>query len=233
MNLVGYIRVSTEGQVDAFGKEVQIGHIQDWADMNGHTIVEWLEEDAVSGTVDGGDRPVFRSILDRAAEFDGVVAFDSTRVARRLIVQETLFGLAWAAGLRVYTTTAGEINDDGDPTKILIRQILGVIAEFDHRSIVKRLHDARRAKIRKGGYAGGVTRYGVAVKGTGRDAQLVADVKEAEVVQAICQFHSAGHSLRYIAEVLNKQEIRTKMGKQWSATQVQRIIKRRCDALSE
>ncbi len=117
MKLAGYLRVSTEGQVDAFGKDVQRDAIERWAGLNGHEIVAWFEEDGVSGKTDGGDRP-----------------------------QETLLTLVWDAGLRVFTTTAGELSaNDDDPTRILIRQILGVIAEFDHRNTVKRQGETLRS----------------------------------------------------------------------------------------
>lgn len=227
MNLAGYIRVSTEGQVDAFGKDVQQASIQSWAELNGHTIGFWYEEDAVSGKTDGGDRPVLAHILTRASMFDGIVAFDATRLARRLIVQETLLALVWATGLRVFTATAGELEqNEDDPTKILIRQILGVIAEFDHRTTVKKLTSGRLAKSALGGYIGGVTPYGVAVVGTGKLAQLVDDEVELSVIRDIKARHALGMSLRNIATWLNVRGVSTKTNKLWSATQVQRIIKR-------
>ncbi len=229
MNLAGYIRVSTEGQVDAFGKDVQRDAIVRWARLNGHTVTHFYEEDGVSGKTDSGDRPALLSLIEQAERkrFEGMVAFDATRLARRLVVQETLLELIRGNNLRVFTTTAGELSaDDDDPTRILVRQILGVIAEFDHRNTVKRLHDGRRAKIRGGGYAGGVTAYGVDVVGSGRTAQLVDHDVESKVVEQIKELHSRGYSLRYIAEELNRSDIGTKKGKRWAATQIQRIIKR-------
>lgn len=227
MNLVGYIRVSTEGQVDAFGKDVQAEAISRWAALNDHTIVEMFEEDAVSGKTDGGDRPILASLMARADEFEGILFFDATRIARRLYVQETLLGLVWATGLRVFTTTAGELEEhDDDPTRIMIRQILGVVAEFEHRSIVKKLHGARRIKSSRGGYIGGVAPYGKKVVGVGKVSQFVKNDVESEVIQAIGFAHSTGESLRSIARSLNARGVMTKTGKQWTPVQVSRIIKR-------
>ena len=227
MNLAGYIRVSTEGQVDAFGKDVQIEAQTRWSALNGHTVTEWFEEDAVSGKTDGGDRPVLASLLARAGEFDGILFFDATRIARRLYVQETLLGLVWATGLKVFTTTAGELEqDDEDPTRILIRQILGVVAEFDHRSTVKRLHGARRIKSSQGGYIGGVTKYGQSVVGVGKVAQFVTNEVESRVIEKIIQDRHDGFSLREIAQGLNTKGVPTKMGKTWTPVQVSRIIQR-------
>lgn len=227
MNLAGYIRVSTEGQVDAYGKDVQRKHIVDWSALNSHNVVEWFEEDAVSGKTEGGDRPVLREILERSDEFDGVVFFDATRIARRSVVQETLLGLIWASGLTVFTTTAGELEaDENDPTKILIRQILGVVAEFEHRSLVIKLHAARKVKASRGGYVGGTPRFGLAVTGSGKTAQFVPDEVESEVIEGIVSLKGCGFSLRQIAGHLNNQHIPTKTGKAWMAPQVQRILQR-------
>lgn len=227
MNLAGMIRVSTEVQVDAYGKDVQRDSILRWAELSGHEITEMFEEDAVSGKTDGGDRPELARLLSRADEFDGVVFFDSTRIARRSVVQETLLGLVWATGLKVFTTTAGELAaDEDDPTKILVRQILAVIAEFDHRSTVKKLHAARKVKASQGGYVGGTPQYGRAVVGTGKAAQFIKDEVESETIEFILTAHQNGASLRESARALNVANIPTKMGKHWSPEQIRRIIQR-------
>lgn len=235
MNLAGYVRVSTEGQVDAYGKDVQRDAIQRWAELNGHKIIDFYEEDGVSGKTDGGDRPALQQLMADSSKYtaqrriDGVVVFDATRIARRSVVQETLLSLIWATGLTVFTTTAGELSaDEDDPTKILIRQILGVIAEFDHRSTVKKLHAARKIKSSQGGYIGGVTTYGIRVEGSGKTAKFMADEVELGVVELIRQSHVEGTSFRQIAAMLNRLQIPTKTGKVWDVTgaQVGRILRR-------
>lgn len=227
LNLAGYIRVSTEGQVDAYGKDVQRRYITDWAEMNAHVITAWFEEDGISGKTDVGDRPAMSEILERSVEFDGIVFFDATRIARLYIVQETLLGLLWAAGLHVFTTTAGELSaDEDDPTKILIRQVLAIVAEFDHRTTVRKLHAARKLKSAAGGFVGGTPAYGLRVVGTGKSAQFEVDELESHVVQSIVKWHNFGNSLHWIAKRLNDSGNLTKRGKQWTPVQVSRIIKR-------
>lgn len=231
MKLAAYIRVSTEGQVDAFGKDVQKSAILRWAELNGHTITAMFEEDGVSGKTDSGDRPALRQLIEKAERLpnhiEGIVAFDATRIARRLVVQETLLNLIRSAGLKVFTTTAGEMTgDDDDPTRIMIRQILGVIAEFDHRNTVKRLHSGRVEKASRGGYIGGTPVYGYRVTGAGKNAVLVSDADEMRVIEEIRRRHHNGESLRSIAVSLNNRQIPTKMGSKWTPVQVSRIIKR-------
>lgn len=227
MNLAGYIRVSTEGQVDAYGKDVQRNYISDWAEMNGHTIVEWFEEDGVSGKTDSAERPALSEILEQSNRFEGIVFFDATRIARRLVIQETLLGLIWAAGLTVFTTTAGEIEmDEEDPTRILIRQVLGTLAEFEHRTIVRRLAAGRKVKSSQGGYIGGIPKFGVAVVGVGKASEFVPDEEEARAINQIMECRYQGMSLRNIAGRMNQFGIRSKTGKQWYASGIQRVIQR-------
>lgn len=226
MNLAGYIRVSTEQQVDAYGKEVQQQSIQKWANKFGHTIVEWFEEDAVSGTKDSGDRPVLASIvIGRADEFDGIVMFDPTRIARRSVIQETLLNYIWEMGLRVYTTTTGELEaDEEDPTKILMRQMLAVISEFEHRTIVRKLHAARRIKASQGGYIGGTARYGLRVEGTGKASAFVLDEMEQATINTVRQMAGVGLSMRQIAARLNAMGTPSKTGKTWHHQTVARLL---------
>lgn len=231
MNLAGYIRVSSEVQVDAYGKAVQRNHIANWASLNGHTITAWFEEDGVSGKTDDADRPALHNLLTynglEEYQFEGMVVFDATRIARRLYIQETLLNLIWATGLRVFSTTNGELEaDEDDPMKILIRQVVGAVAEFEHRSTVIKLHAARRIKASQGGYVGGTPKYGLHVVGTGKTAQFEEDAVESSVIEIIVRLHGCGFSLRQIADHLNGQLISTKRGKTWKAPQVQRIIQR-------
>jgi DNA invertase Pin-like site-specific DNA recombinase len=229
MNLAGYIRVSTEGQVDAYGKDVQREAILRWAALNGHLITHFYEEDGVSGKTDSGSRPALSQALEQAERkrFEGIVVFEPSRIARRIVVQETLLSLIWSQGLKVFSTTTGELSEDeDDPTKIMIRQILGVIAEFDHRTTVKKLQAGRIVKSAQGGYIGGTPAFGMTVEGTGRNAKLVTSQVESWVVQDILEMHAEGQSLNGIAKVLNGAGKTTKRGKQWTAVQVSRVIKR-------
>ena len=229
MNLAGYIRVSTEGQVDAYGKDVQREAILRWAKLNGHLITHFYEEDGVSGKTDGGSRPALSMALEQAERkrFEGIVVFEPSRIARRIVVQETLLSLIWSQGLKVFSTTTGELSEDeDDPTKIMIRQILGVIAEFDHRTTVKKLQAGRVVKSAQGGYIGGTPAFGVKAVGTGKNARLVPDEVESQVVADIVQEYQNGRSYNGIAQMLNLGGYKTKMGKQWTAVQVRRIIQR-------
>ena len=104
--------------------------------------------------------------------------------------------------------------------------MLAVLAEFDHRTIVKRLHNGRRLKADQGGYIGGVTAYGKTVVGTGKNAEIIDDPVESQVVGEILTAHANDYTFQQIADWLNSRDVKTKRGKQWNATQVWRIVQR-------
>ncbi len=76
------------------------------------------------------------------------------RLARDLILQETLLAEITAAGGQVFSTMPGEqavIEDDPeDPSRRLIRQVLGAVAEYERSLIRLRLRNGRRRKAERG-----------------------------------------------------------------------------------
>lgn len=227
MRLAGYVRVSSGIQADYFGKSVQMDAQRAWAAHNGHEIVKWYEEDGVSGKTDGGERPALLSAIEEADALDveGVLFFDQSRIARRTVVQETVLAMIWKAGLRTFTTTADELADDDDPTRILIRQILAVVAEFDHRTTVKRLRAAKMAKREQGGYIGGAVKFGTTLVGSGRTAEIIPNEGEQRTMLSVRRWRRDGYSLQDIADRLNEERVPTKTGKgKWHASQVSRML---------
>ena len=132
MRVVGYVRVSTDRQVDAgAGLDVQRRAVRAWCRAEGHRLVELVADAGVSGTL--ADRPALAEalILLREGKAQGLVVHRLDRLARDLVVQEQLLAEVWRMGATVSSTAAGEdayLSDDpGDPSRRLIRQVLGVI----------------------------------------------------------------------------------------------------------
>ncbi len=90
----------------------------------------------------------------RAGRAAGLVVYRLDRLARDLILQETLLAEIAAAGGQVFSTMPGEqavIEDDpDDPSRRLIRQVLGAVAEYERSLIRLRLRNGRRRKAERG-----------------------------------------------------------------------------------
>ena len=139
MNLVGYVRVSSEGQADGYGPDVQEHSIRAWCKSHDHRLVTITSDVGVSGTKPADERPGLSEALDmlrpppmavekrRAA---GLVIARLDRLARELTVQEAIFGLVWRDGGSVFTADYGEVlaDDPDDPMRTALRQVAGVFA---------------------------------------------------------------------------------------------------------
>lgn len=107
--------------------------------------------------------------------------------------------------------------------RVLVRQILGVIAQYERGLIKARLLAGRRLKAARGGYAGfGSPRFGLRAEGR----ELVADPTELATIARIVELRDVGGTLRSITEQLNGEGMRAKRGGRWHTETVRRILAR-------
>ena len=229
MKIVGYTRVSTRTQVEeGLGLDIQTQAIKGWAKTNGHRIVAWACDEGVSGAKDLEDRDGLADALAliKDAKAEGVVVYRLDRLARDLIIQESLIAEIRRLGGTLFTTVGGEAaylaDDPDDPSRKLIRQVLGAVAEYDRSMIALRLRTGRRRKAERGGYAFGAPAFGVAA----RDRELVALADEQVTLDRIAELHRDGASTRAICAALNAEGRGTKRGGPWQPMVVSRIVKR-------
>lgn len=220
------LRVSSNGQLDGYGPEVQRTDIRKWAKAAGHKIVtERL--DAVTGASGALERP---GLLDairmvRAGEADGIVVGKLDRLARQLTIQEAILALVWSHGGRVFTADQGEVlqDDPDDPMRTAIRQVQGVFAELDRRTLVKRMRDGRKAKAAEGKHSVGQYAYGYAGAGTGRDRDAAPHEPEQAAVRRIVALRAEGASYRAIAAALDTEGLRPRYAERWSPAAVRNV----------
>lgn len=227
MNLVAYLRVSTEGQAeDGYGLDVQRNAIGRWAKVHGHRIVRWCSDAGVSGAVDALDREGLSCVLEtvETGEAVGVVVAKLDRLARRLTVQEAALALVWRMGGTLFSVESGEVtrDDPDDPMRTAMRQMMGVFAELERATIAKRMRDGRRIKRELGGYIGGAPPLGFRAEGR----ELVRAEAEAVVVERIVTLRADRASLRAICDRLNAEGMATKRGGRWQPNSVARVLKR-------
>ncbi len=221
MNVVGYVRVSTDAQAgeDRFGIAAQKAQIGMWCDREGHTILDWYIDEGRSGASE--DRPEFDKLIYteevRNPPVEAVVVAKSDRVARDIQIYYYYKHELLRKGMKLISVSE-DFGALGAMSELLESFIL-TMAKMERENINKRTTGGRLAKARMGGYAGGKAPYGYSVK----DRELTVNEEEAEAVRLI--FRCKGlMSLRKIAEKLNEGEFRTRSGKPWSFSTVQGII---------
>jgi DNA invertase Pin-like site-specific DNA recombinase len=222
VKVVGYVRVSTERQADeGMGLDLQEAAIRDYCQTNGHRLVEVFTDEGISGAL--SERPglgAALALLEQAGA-DGLVVYRLDRLARSLIHQETVVERLASRGRRVLSVSEADVDGE-DPTRVLVRQVLGAIAQYERALIVARMKAGRTAKAARGGYAGGAPPYGRrAVRRELRD-----DPKELKAVERVCQLRADGRSLRQIAAALTAEGFTPKRGLRWHPNTIRRILNR-------
>jgi DNA invertase Pin-like site-specific DNA recombinase len=214
MRLIAYLRVSSNGQLDAYGPDVQLKDIKAWARHNKHKIVD-VKTDDITGKADVADRPALVEALEmlrKPPAADGLVVANLTRLARELTIQEAILAHVWADGGRVFAADQGEIlqDDPDDPMRTAMRQMQGVFAQLDRAMTTKRLRDGRRMKAAEGKHAVGHYAYGYTGAGRGRDRDAAPHVDEQKAVSRIVELRQAGESYRTIAAALDAEGVLTR-----------------------
>lgn len=229
MKLVGYARVSTNGQAeDGLGLDIQAESIRAWAKSHGHRLVASYDDAGVSGAKELDDRPGLAEALGaiKAGKAKGIVVARLDRLARDMVLQEQLLAEVRRLGGQVLTTSAAEAgileDDPTDPSRKLIRQVLGAVAEYERSLIALRLQTGRRHKAAKGGYAYGAPGYGHRAV----DGELVVDEDEQKALVAMRKQRKAGASYREIAAYLHANGFKPKRGEHWHPHTVNRILQR-------
>lgn len=227
MKVVAYLRVSTTKQQEAYGPEVQRKAIRQWAKVNGHRVIAW-HTDVISGASELHDRAGWRDAAElvKTGKASGVVVARLDRLARDVLVQEYLLrnltdfgGVVLSARDSENEMLAGESRD---PSRKMIRTILGAVSEYDREMTVDRLAAARAAKASHGGYAHGALPYGYrSVAG-----KLVPIAAEQKVIAHMRQLLTQGLTYRDIACRLNADSTPAKRGGAWTHGAVARIVKR-------
>jgi DNA invertase Pin-like site-specific DNA recombinase len=227
--LAGYLRVSTDRQAEeGLGLDIQEQAIRHWAKANGHRIVSWHRDEGVSGSNGiesrAGLPDALAAIKDCHAA--GLAVYRLDRLARDLIIQETLLAEVRRMGGDVFTTSAAEAgylaDDPDDPSRKLIRQVLGAVAEYERSMIALRLRAGRKRKAERGGFAYGSPGYGYKAQ----DRELVPDSEEQEAVARMVDLRDQGASLRAIAAALTAEGYKPRHGGQWHAQTVRRVLAR-------
>lgn len=214
MKAFGYIRCSGVGQLDGDGPSRQRAAIQEFADKHGITIERWFMESHTGTDLEG--RPEFRAMrLELVSDGIRLVIVERVdRLARDIMIQETILADFRKNGIDLKSATPGEEDLCGnDPTRTLIRQILGCFAQYERSMIVAKLNAGRRRKKANGQRSEGRLPYG------SKDGEpgILADIFEAS---------QHGMTASMIADILNSQKRFSRTQRPWKPFSISRIIQR-------
>jgi DNA invertase Pin-like site-specific DNA recombinase len=207
-----YLRVSGKGQVDGDGFPRQLKAIREYAAAQGIKIINVYREEGVSGTKESAARPAWSELMT-ALHANGVrvvIIEKLDRLARDLMVQETIIADLRKHGIELVSVAEPDLMAN-DPTRILVRQMMGAVAQYEKSQIVLKLRGARMRKRAKEGWCEGRKPYGY-YEG------------EAEALERMKSLRVEGLGFDRIAARLNDEHIPTRTGRPWHGVVVNRIL---------
>ena len=208
-----YLRVSGRGQIEGDGFPRQLKAIKDYASANDFKIVRVFREEGVSGTIE---------TLDRASWVEMMVALHSNgvrtiivekldRLARDLMVQEAAIADLRKNGFELVSVQEPDLMAS-DPTRVLTRQLMGAVAQYEKCQIVAKLKGARMRMRLAEGRCEGRKPFGH------RDG-------EQAIIERMRALAASGLSTRAITAQLNQEQLQTRNGGPWRDAVVGRILK--------
>lgn len=219
---VGYCRVSTLEQKADKTIEIQRKEIAVYAMKRGYHIHKFYLDDGVSGTT--LNRVGLQQMLKEIKNPDSpkiVLFWALSRLARDSVISELIIQQIESAGAIPESVTEPNLGS-GDPTRVLIRQILGVINQYYKEIIVTTMRGGRYNKAQEGSRGTGKIPLGYRKK----HKKLIIDEDNAFTIRHIFDLRRRSHwGLRKIARHLNKIGASTARGGKWHGTTVRYILK--------
>jgi DNA invertase Pin-like site-specific DNA recombinase len=207
-----YLRVSGKSQVEGDGFTRQLEAIKRYASEHGIKIAHVYRDEGVSGTKDLENRPAFVEMMT-TLHSNGtklVLVEKLDRLARDLMVQETIIGDLRKNAFELVSVMEPDLLQD-DPSRKLMRQIFGAIAEYEKTMIVLKLRGARARTRAKQGRCEGRKPFGY-FEG------------ETEAVTRMKALRGEGLGFDRIAARLNADGVSTRTGKPWHGLVINRIL---------
>lgn len=220
---VAYLRVSGRGQVDGDGFPRQREAIARFAKAAGFEIVGEYKDEGVSGTRELDDREGLSELFTRVKSngVKAVIVERADRLARDLIIGEVILREFRDAKVQVISADGGtELTaGDGDPTRTLIRRVLGAVAQFEKTVVVSKLAAARARKKRETGRCEGRKPFG----------HRPGEAAALDIIRRLRRKPKGGERLSFaaIAARLNADGVPTRTGKPWASGTVRGIAMRR------
>jgi DNA invertase Pin-like site-specific DNA recombinase len=216
---VAYLRTSSATNVGGDSSPRQREAINAYAARAGLEVVQEFYDAAVSGADPLDQREGFTTLLAFAKEHGAttVLVETASRFARSLMVQELGLQMLRREGVQLVAVDSPDtfVATD-DPMVEAVRQMLGVMAQLEKALVVAKLKGARdRASATAGERVEGRKGYG------DTNPELV---KEAKRLARKNPKTGKARSLRKIAAELALLGFTTAGGKEFSASQIQRIL---------
>ena len=221
MRAIGYVRVSTDKQVDGgVSLEAQESKLRAMATVQGADLVDVI--------VDAGEsakslaRPGMERLLELvdSRRVDVVIVAKLDRLTRSVKDLGELLERFTRRGVSL--VSVAESLDTGSAAGRLVLNLLMSVSQWEREVIGERTRDAMRHKKAIGQRVGTI-QFGFRLADNG--IHLVEDPAEQAIIAVIRDLRESGLTLRRIAEELNQRGYLTRSGSIWRHEYVAGVLK--------
>ncbi|MFC4812434.1 recombinase family protein [Paenibacillus sp. GCM10023250] len=236
MNVIGYIRVSTQGRAkEGYSLAYQRDEVEAYCKAQGWNLVHVYEDAGISGAeVDEEalevEREGFRDMLEALADggVSYVLVLNTNRLWRSDIVKVLVHRELKRYGVDIKSIEQPTYSiHRKDPSDFLINGLMELLDQYQRLEIALKLGRGRIKKAQQGGYAGGRAAFGY----TAKKGQKVIKVNalQASAVRRLFEIRKRNPSmtLAETARRLNADGYTTQQGKPFTKVQVKRILDRK------
>jgi site-specific DNA recombinase len=236
MNVIGYVRVSTQGQAkDGYSLSYQQEEIETYCQQQDWNLLHVFSDEGISGAKVDEDalevnREGFQDMLSLLSTqpIAHVVVLNTNRLWRSDIVKVLVH-----REFKKFNVDVKSIEHPTysiykkDPSDFLINGLMELLDAYQHLEIAMKLGKGRNKKAKEGGYAGGRVTFGYKAKKGSKVMEI--DEQQAVIVQRVFELKemNPASSLSQIAFQLNLDNYTTQEGKSFTKVQVKRILDRR------
>ncbi|WP_055107065.1 recombinase family protein [Paenibacillus ihumii] len=233
--VVGYVRVSTQGQVkDGYSLAYQTEEIQRYCACHNLELLDIYKDEGISGAkVDEDELTIEREGLQEMLsdlkwrDVKHIVVLNTSRLWRADIVKVLIQRELKRHKVDVKAVEQPQYSIYAhDPNDFLVNGMMELLDQYQRLEIALKLSRGRRKKAQEGGYAGGRVAFGYsAAKG---QKTLSIDPIQADTVRRLFEIKTEhpSWSLSQIAAELNQAGYRTVQDKPFTKVQVKRILDR-------
>ncbi|MDU0445600.1 cassette chromosome recombinase CcrB [Staphylococcus haemolyticus] len=216
----GYIRVSTERQVEGYSIEGQITQIEQYCQFNGYELVDIYADRGISGK--SMNRPELQRMLNDAknGKLDCVMVYKTNRLARNTSDLLTIVEELHRQNVEFFSLS--ERMEVKNSTGKLMLQILASFSEFERNTILENIFNGQHQRALEGYYQGNLPLGYNNIPDNKKE--LMINQHEANIVKYIFESYAKGHGYRKIANALNHKGYVTKKGNPFSISAVTYIL---------
>ena len=211
LKAIGYTRVSTNDQADTGESlRMQSVKIRAMSEVQGSELLDIVIDAGESGKSlrRPGMQKILKMVKNRAV--DTVIVYKLDRLTRSVRDLGELLEVFDKNGVSLVSVC--ESLDTGTAAGRLVIHIMSSVSQWEREVIGERTREALASKKARKERTGNIP-FGYEITNDG--VHLVENSAEQRIITVIRKLRNAGHSLRAVADELNRRGFMTRRGSQW------------------